>query len=208
MKNQENATKYYDNFSKIYDFVSSKRYYHKPRQYAIEQLELKEYQTVLNLPCGTGQNFSYFQNYLHQTGQIIGIDLSDGMLEKSQRKIKNHQWKNIKIIKADATKINSNWVREHLNEIKIDVILCDLGLSGFPDWQNVIDNLLDILTPNGKIVIMDWYIEKPSLRGEFIKWIGKGEVNRPIWQYLQTKVEQFKIRTFKQGDIFVASGRK
>ena len=55
---------------------------------------------------------------------------------------------------------------------------------------------------------MDWYMEKPSLRGEFIKWIGKGEVNRPIWQYLQTKVDFFEVKTFKRGDVFVAIGQK
>jgi len=92
--------------------------------------------------------------------------------------------------------------------VKIDAVLCDLGLSGFPNWEQVIDNLVDILAPNGKIVIMDWYMEKPSLRGEFIKWIGKGEVNRPIWQYLQNKVEIFEVKTFKRGDVFVAIGQK
>ena len=55
---------------------------------------------------------------------------------------------------------------------------------------------------------MDWYIEKKSLRGEFIKWIGKGDIDRPIWQYLQSRVKQFEIMTFKQGDIFVVSGIK
>lgn len=208
MKNQELATKYYNRFSKIYDFVSSKRYYHKSRKYAIKQLELQKHQTILNLPCGTGQNFSHFQEYLLQTGQIIGIDLSDGMLQKAKQKVTKNDWQNIKIIKEDATKINSSWIKDHLGEVKIDAILCDLGLSGFPKWKQVIDNLIDCLEPNGKIVIMDWYIEKKSLRGEFIKWIGKGDVDRPIWQYLQPKVKQFKIITFKQGDIFVVSGIK
>ena len=195
-------------FSKVYDLISSKRYYHKPRKYAIEQLKLQKHQIVLNLPCGTGQNFSYFQGYLCQTGQIIGIDLSDGMLQKAKQKVKKNNWQNITIIKGDATKINPSWVKEHLGEIKIDTVLCDLGLSGFPKWKQIIENLINILKPNGTIVIMDWYIEKPSLRSEFIKWVGKGEVNRPIWQYLETKVQDFEIKTFKSGDVFVASGVK
>lgn len=208
MNKQESAIKYYDKFSIVYDLISSKRYYHKPRKYAIEQLDLQKHQTVLNLPCGTGQNFFYFQEHLHQTGQILGIDLSDGMLEKAKQKVQKNNWQNIKIIKGDATEINPSWIKEHLGDVKIDAVLCDLGLSGFPNWEQVIDNLVDILAPNGKIVIMDWYMEKPSLRGEFIKWIGKGEVNRPIWQYLQNKVEIFEVKTFKRGDVFVAIGQK
>ena len=73
----------------------------------------------------------------------------------------------------------------------------------------MIDNLITILEPNGKIVIMDWYIEKLSLRGKFINWIGKGEVNKPIWQYLETRISDRHINhSFKSGDVFVASGRK
>jgi hypothetical protein len=56
---------------------------------------------------------------------------------------------------------------------------------------------------------MDWYIEKPSLRGNFVKWIGKGEVNRPIWQYLEVNVNDFKVdSSFNYGGVFVASGTK
>lgn len=56
---------------------------------------------------------------------------------------------------------------------------------------------------------MDWYIPKPTLRGAFIKWIGKGEVNRPIYQYLETRVVGFEVNTsFNRGGVFVATGIK
>lgn len=59
------------------------------------------------------------------------------------------------------------------------------------------------------MVIMDWYLPKPSLWGAFIKWIGKGEVNRPIYQYLKTKVAEYSVNTsFNRGGVFVATGIK
>jgi len=181
------AINYYDKFSNVYDWFSPKWYYHEAKVYAIEQLALKSGDTVLNLPCGTGQNFEYLQKYLNGT-----------------------DWNNIKIIKEDATQINKKWVANHIDgSVKIDTILCDLGLSGFPGWEQVIDNMLDLLEPNGRLVIMDWYIPKPTLRGAFIKWIGKGEVNRPVYQYLKSKVANFEVNTsFKRGDVFVATGIK
>ena len=210
IEKQEKATKYYDRFSKVYDWISSDAYYKKPRKFAIEKLDLKLNQTILNIPCGTGQNFKYFQEYLKNTGQIIGIDLSEGMLSKAENKIKKNNWDNIEVFCADATKIDTNWVSENLkNELKFDSILCDLGLSGFPEWKNIIDNLISLLKTNGKLVIMDWYIEKPSLRGKFIKWIGKGEVNRPLYQYMESRVTNFDLEnTFKNGEMFVAIGTK
>lgn len=209
-KKQIQAIRYYDKLSKVYDLVSSKWYYHKARSHAIQHLRLKEEETVLNLPCGTGQNFEYFQKYLNNTGLIIGIDLSDGMLAQAKKKIAKTNWPNIKILKGDATKITSAWIAENVDKpIKVDAILCDLGLSGFPEWEKVIDNMLSLLKPKGRIVIMDWYIPKPTLRGAFVNWIGKGEVDRPIYQYLETKVADFKVNTsFNRGGVFVADGVK
>ena len=129
---------------------------------------------------------------------------------KLEEKIEKNNWTNIQIFKEDATKINSEWVKKEFNlELKFDSIFCDLGLSGFPEWEKVIDNLISLLKTNGRIVIMDWYIEKPSLRGNFIKWVGKGEVNRPLYQYLENKVTDFKVnKSFKSGQMFVAIGTK
>ncbi|MFD2835451.1 methyltransferase domain-containing protein [Gramella sp. AN32] len=208
-KNQEKAIRYYNKLSVIYDYISN-WYYKKARNYAIKELELKNGQTVLNVPCGTGVNFKYFNEYLNNSGHIIGIDLSSGMLGKARQKIEKNGWKNIETELNNATKINQKWLEGYRNEkIAVDAIFCDLGLSGLPEWRNIIDNMISILKPKGRIVILDWYLEKPSFRGDFVKWIGKGEVDRPIWQYLQNKVSDFKVDySFNYGGVFVASGSK
>lgn len=98
---------------------------------------------------------------------------------------------------------------EHEKDLRFNAILCELGLSGFPEWQKIIENLVALLKPNGKLVIMDWYIDRPSLRGKFIKWIARGEVNRQLYQYMERKVGNFELNnTFKNGQIFVATGTK
>ena len=205
---QENAIRYYDKLSVIYDYISN-WYYKKARNYAIKELQLKNGQTVLNVPCGTGVNFKYFNEYLNNTGLIIGIDLSSGMLDKAKQKIEKNGWTNVKIELNNATKIDQNWLDYRDEQIIIDSVFCDLGLSGLPEWRNIIDNMISILKPNGRIVILDWYLEKPSLKGDFGKWIGKGEVDRPIYQYLETKVSNFKVDdSFNYGGVFVASGSK
>ena len=212
MKTSDNladAEHYYDRFSLVYDVLSPDWYYRKPRKFAIEVLQLKEGQTVLNLPVGTGQNLNYFQDYLKDSGKIIGIDLSEGMLSKARRKVVEGDWSNVELIKAPATAINADWIKARYGTpLQFDAILCDLGLSGFPDWQSIIDNLLSLLRPGGTIAVMDWYIDKPGLRAELIKWIGGGEVDRPLYQYLAERVTDFKVDdSFKGGDVFVAWGK-
>jgi len=171
---------------------------------------LEPHQSVLNVPCGTGQNFRYLQRYLANSGRIIGIDLSSGMLEKARVKIGKHSWENIELHQADVRRLNPAWLSEHTGNgqpVMLDAVLCDLGLSGFPAWREVIDQLLMMLKPGGRFVIMDWYLEELTLRGRFIKWIGKGEVDRPIYQYLANYVDNFHVnRSFNRGGVFVAAG--
>ena len=209
---QMQATSYYDKFSRVYDIISPKFYYHKARLQAIEELKLIKGKTVLNVPVGTGQNFEYFQRYLKNSGLIIGVDISSGMLSKAQAKIDRNQWTNIKLLNQDVINLENTLKNELIEENNFkgfDAIFCDLGLSGFPHWEKIIDELLSMLSENGRIAIMDWYIEKPSLRGNFVKWIGKGEINRPIWQYLEVNVDDFKVdSSFNFGGVFVASGTK
>ena len=211
-ENKKRAESYYDKFSFVYDLLSPENYYHKARTDAVKELYLIENQTILNVPIGTGQNLEYFQEYLKNTGLIIGVDLSEGMLSKAQKKIELNKWSNVELLKKDALSINKLLITPILkskNQEKVDAILVDLGLSGFPSWKKCIDAYIDLLTPKGRIVIMDWYIEKNNLQGAIVKWIGKGEVNRPIYQYLESKVDNFKVDTsFNRGGVFVASGTK
>ncbi len=209
---QRRAVLFYDKFSFFYDLLSPKFYYHKARKTAVKELHLEENKVILNVPIGTGQNLEYFQKYLKNTGLIIGIDLSEGMLSKAHKKIEQNNWSNIELLNKDAITINRSLIKPILkkhNKKGVDAVFVDLGLSGFPDWEKCIDSYLDLLTPKGRIVIMDWYIEKRTLRGYLIKWIGKGKVNRPIYQYLESKVNDFKVNTsFNFGGVFVASGSK
>ena len=89
------ASDYYDKFSRVYDWLSPKVYYHKARQAAIDSLDLEEGQTVLNVPIGTGQNLEYFQRYLNGTGHIIGVDISEGMLSKAFEKVGEKNYSNV-----------------------------------------------------------------------------------------------------------------
>lgn len=203
---------YYNKLSHFFDYISPDSYYRKARKAAVSSLDLQEGQTVLNVPVGTGQIFKYFQGYLHGTGQIIGVDLSEDMLSEAFEKIASNGYSNISLEERDVAEINTAWLedfRKNNPDTQIDAILCDLGLSGFEDWEQVIQNFLSVLKPEGRLVVMDWELPEPSLRGEFIKWIGGGEVDRPIPSYLSTQLEQFEVdHSFNRGGVFVASGIK
>lgn len=44
---------------------------------------------------GTGLNFSYLQNKIAPGGRIIGVDLTDAMVERAQFRLSRQKWSNV-----------------------------------------------------------------------------------------------------------------
>ena len=76
-----------------------------------------EFNTVLELGCGTGKNTEWL---LTKAKKIIGLDFSEGMLAKAKDKIIDDK---VTFIKADLTK---DW---KLNNNHFDLITCSLTLE-------------------------------------------------------------------------------
>lgn len=205
-----NHPNFYNKFSLFYDWVSTKSYYAKPRESAINELHLRHNDKVLNIACGTGQNLEYLQNSLQGTGMIVGIDLSAGMLAKANEKIVRNGWDNVNLVEIDAEKLTHERLSASLNvnhRLEFDSAICELGLTAIPGWKTVINNMIRLVRPGGRIVVMDWYMEKLSFRGRFINWIGDGDITKPIPNYLNAELDNYRLdRTFKRGEVYVASG--
>ena len=72
------------------------------RKRAIQSLALQHGDMVVDLGCGTGLNFSLLQERVGPRGRIIGVDLTDAMLEEAGARIASHRWSNVELIKSDA----------------------------------------------------------------------------------------------------------
>lgn len=113
----------YDHFApKAYDLLQCKTIYMK--ETAVNTLGLKTGDRVIVFCCGTGQEFFYIQERIGPEGQILGIDWSDGMLQKANRKIADNGWTNAKLVKGDVTAIPESVVQT----ASYDAGICTLGL--------------------------------------------------------------------------------
>src|SRR6266496_1055733 len=72
------------------------------RRRAIDRLELKAGDRVLEVGCGTGRNLSLLREAVGPEGHVYGIDLSDGMLAAAQRLCVQREWDNVTLIHGDA----------------------------------------------------------------------------------------------------------
>ncbi len=205
--------KWYDIFSNFYD-RSLERLYFSSRKKAAELLDLKDNLTVLDIACGTGANFKHILES-NKNIFLYGTDYSAGMLEKSQSQIKRNGWPNTFLFQADAREINYSTIEIHFKKkIKFDRIICVLGLSVIPQWEMVLENLIEMLEENGKIIIVDVFAEKRDFNTWLVEKIAKADLNRKIWQTLQTKTSNFhhEYLAVKErkvgGKLFVAVGTK
>jgi ubiquinone/menaquinone biosynthesis C-methylase UbiE len=67
---------------------------------AIESLQLRPGDTVIDVACGTGLNFRLLEEEVGEDGQVIGIDLSPEMIVQARQRVADEGWRNVTLIEA------------------------------------------------------------------------------------------------------------
>ncbi|MET3948328.1 ubiquinone/menaquinone biosynthesis C-methylase UbiE [Arthrobacter sp. UYCu512] len=145
-----------------YDFTANLYYLFgyrewKYRRLAVEPLDLQPGDKVLELGCGTGLNFSFFQQYIGAAGQIIGVDITDAMLQQAQKRVTDHKWTNVTLIQHDAATFQS--------PTEANAGFSSYALSIFPETEQALRNIVNSLAPGGRLVLLELQIPTswPSL---------------------------------------------
>ena len=92
--------KRYDQTTLLYYMAGFRHWGYRKR--AIQSLALNQGDTVVELGCGTGLNFSLLQDRVGPRGRIIGVDLTDAMLDGANSRVAAHGWSNVELIQSDA----------------------------------------------------------------------------------------------------------
>jgi demethylmenaquinone methyltransferase/2-methoxy-6-polyprenyl-1,4-benzoquinol methylase len=117
------------------------------RSIAINKLSLNKGDCVLELGCGTGLNFPFLMERIGQEGRLIGVDLTQGMLEIAQERVERSGWKNVELIQSDIALYD---FPEEVNGVLAT------GLFGYiAEYDRVIKRASKALVPGGHLVILD-----------------------------------------------------
>lgn len=178
----------------------------KLRRLAVEMLELKKGDTVLDLACGTGLNFKFLEDTVGSSGKIIAFDYSNEMLTAAKQKTKKNNWKNIIFFQGDAAQLSLN--------TKVDGILSTLGISAIPQHKEALKKAFDILRNNGKISILDaqlplgfWSIFNPLITYIYKHW-ACWDYTKNISEDLQQLAVDTKTEWYNGGVIYITYGTK
>jgi demethylmenaquinone methyltransferase/2-methoxy-6-polyprenyl-1,4-benzoquinol methylase len=177
------------------------------RKKAVQQLELKPGDRVLEIGCGTGRNLALLREAVGADGRIYGVDLSEGMLEKAEVRRARHNWKNVTLVHSDAANFTA--------PAQVDGVLFSLSYATLPHHREVLRLAWNQLRPGKYLVIMDAKVP-PGLLGKLLLpygvWIMKRTVlGNPYihpWDELLELTRDFEMREMLWGCYFICRGKK
>ena len=139
------------------------------RQTLIEQVGIRPGDRVLEIGCGTGENFESIQRLLAGSGELIGIDCSPPLLEKAHERVRRSGWKNVRLIEVEYGK-------ETITRGRADVVLFSYSLSMIPDWKMALACARSELWTGGRIGVVDFCKPVNSSKW-FADWLALNHVN-------------------------------
>jgi ubiquinone/menaquinone biosynthesis C-methylase UbiE len=149
---QERLIEIYRKKAKHYDITSHlypvPGYPHRAqRARAVQALGLRPGDSVVDIACGTGLNFSLIEQAIGPQGRIVGVDLTDAMLAQAQHRIETNGWSNVSLVQADAAEFDF--------PTEVDAILSTYALSHVPECAAVIANGAAALSRSGRWAVLD-----------------------------------------------------
>jgi ubiquinone/menaquinone biosynthesis C-methylase UbiE len=130
------------------------------RKRAIQSVALHHGDTVVDLGCGTGFNFSLLQKQVGPRERIIGMDLTDAMLDEARTRIAAHGWSNAELVNSDAA--------GYVFPAEVDGILSTFALTLVPEFDEPIDYALlvwflaEFLGPKRSRVVCAYSDRRPN----------------------------------------------
>jgi demethylmenaquinone methyltransferase/2-methoxy-6-polyprenyl-1,4-benzoquinol methylase len=202
--------KHFDKTSRLYPVPGYPQRAQRLR--AVEALDLRPGDSVIDIACGTGTNFPLIEEAIGPAGRIVGVDLTDAMLAQAQHRIETHGWSNISLVQADAAEFDF--------PSEVDAILSTYALTQVPECGDVIAHGAAALSGGGRWVVLDLKIPDNAPRRlaqlgtavvrpfAFIdEWIAR----RPwetIRAAMQEELADFSWTELSFGTAFLAAGSR
>ncbi|MBC7722269.1 MAG: bifunctional demethylmenaquinone methyltransferase/2-methoxy-6-polyprenyl-1,4-benzoquinol methylase UbiE [Pedobacter sp.] len=193
---KEQVAEMFDNIAFRYDFLN--RFLSAGiditwRKKAIKQLQSLHPKKVLDVATGTADVALMTYNIL-KPEQIIGIDISTGMLDLGREKIaaKGLQEK-IQLFTGDSENIG-------FSDNEFDAITVAFGVRNFQNLAKGLQEMRRVLKPGGKLVVLEFSKPKNIVFKQFYNLYMNGIApffgklfakNKDAYQYLNDSVQAF-----------------
>lgn len=196
------TARYYDVALWLYRIVGT----NQRRRQAVRALRLRPGDTVVDVGCGTGLNFRLLHESVGPEGHIIGVDLTDAMLARAQRRIEKAGWGNIELVEAD--------IATYAFPPGIKGALATFALEMVPEYDSVIRRAARTLPPGKRLSVFG--LKHPEGWPDWLLRLGIW-LNRPFgvsqdyasvrpWESIRQHMREVDFQEFYFGGGYLAVG--
>lgn len=163
------------------------------RKKAIQQIKALQPKNILDVATGTA-DVAIMASAILKPEKIIGIDISDGMLEMGRKKVEKAGLKGIiELLNGDSETIN-------FEDNSFDAVTVAFGVRNFQHLEKGLSEILRVLKPGGKLVVLEFSRPKtPGVRTMYNLYmklicpnVGKlFSKNRNAYKYLDESIQKF-----------------
>jgi ubiquinone/menaquinone biosynthesis C-methylase UbiE len=137
--------RWYDQTSLLYGLLGYRLQAY--RREGIAALRLRPGCVVVEIGCGTGANFEALREAVGPSGRVIGVDLTDAMLDRARERVRRAGWTNVELVESEAS--------AYAFPAKVDGVLASYSLSLIPGYETVIARAARALRPGRRMVVVD-----------------------------------------------------
>lgn len=201
----------YQKWAKVYDlavyfyYLAGMRIGHWRRS-AVEAMALRPGDTVVEIGCGTGLNFALLERAIGHEGKIIGVDISEAMLQRAEARVKAAGWQNVELDCCAAA--------DYRFPDGLDGVLSMGVLNYEPEFDKVIERGAKALTPGRRWVVLDYKMPTNWLRHFAPLFVALGRLygvslalmDRHPWESVRVHLRRTQMREFYGGFVYIISG--
>jgi phosphatidylethanolamine/phosphatidyl-N-methylethanolamine N-methyltransferase len=116
---------------------------------------------ILEVGVGTGLSLDHYAKSNH----IVGVDISEPMLDKARERIKRLRLSNVETIAVmDAEQLT-------FPDASFDVVVAQYVVTAVPNPEKALDEFVRVVRPGGEIILTSRIGAETGLRGTMEKWL-------------------------------------